>query len=92
MIIRIMGEGQYRVPDSLIDELNRIDNRIVEHVSAGAEREFRQDLDRLIETIKQKGTALPAEEIVESQVIVPPSDMSLEEAKKVFNGPGLIED
>ncbi|MBN1323101.1 MAG: hypothetical protein JW986_03760 [Methanotrichaceae archaeon] len=92
MIIRIMGEGQYRVPDSLIDELNRIDNRIVEHVSAGAEKEFRQDLDRLIGTIKGKGTALPAEEIVESQVIVPPSDMSLDEARKVFNGPGLIED
>lgn len=34
MIIRIMGEGQNHVNRCLVDSLNRIDNRIVDHVQA----------------------------------------------------------
>jgi hypothetical protein len=92
MIIRIMGEGQYKVDSSLLDQLNVIDNRIVEHVAKGRLAEFRADLAKLIAMVKEKGTALPAEEIVESQIVLPPQDLTFEEAKKIFSGSGLIED
>ena len=52
MIIRIMGEGQYRVPEALCDELNRIDNRIVTLVAEGKTREFRTEFMKLISNIK----------------------------------------
>ena len=43
MIVRILGEGQYRLPASAGDELNVIDNRLEAAVSAGNEDEFAQE-------------------------------------------------
>lgn len=92
MIIRIMGEGQYRAPEALCDELNKIDNRIVSLVTEGKHEEFRIELARLISEIKAKGEKVGAEEIMKSDIIVPPEDLSLEEAKDVFKGSGIFED
>lgn len=92
MIIRIMGEGQYRAPEALCDELNQIDNRIVDLVNEGKVEEFRSELARLISQIKEKGEPIKAEEILESDIIVPPEDLSFEEAKNVFKGSGIFED
>ncbi len=92
MIIRIMGEGQYRVPSSILDELNVIDNRIVDLVAKEDEGGYKNELARLISAVKEKGTPLDPEEIVESDLIVPPGDLTLEEAEKIFGGSGLIED
>jgi hypothetical protein len=92
VIIRIMNEGQYRVEGSLRDELNAIDNRIVDHVSGGDETGFKRELARLISTIKERGKPLDPGEIVQSELIVPPGDLTLEEAQKVFSGHGLIKD
>jgi hypothetical protein len=92
MIIRIMGEGQYRTPETLCDELNQIDNRIVDLVMEGKVEEFRKELAKLISEIKEKGEAIEAEEILESDIIVPPRDLSFEEAKAIFKGCGIIED
>lgn len=92
MIIRIMGEGQYRAPQALCDELNQIDNRIVDLVEEGKAAEFRSELARLISQIKERGEPIGAEELLESDIIVPPEDLSLEEAKDVFKGSGIFED
>jgi hypothetical protein len=92
MIIRILGEGQFRLDDKHLDKLNKIDNEIVEHVSKGNKAEFRKDLAKLISIIKEEGEPLDPVEIVSSDIIIPPGDMSIAEAKKVFCGPGLIKD
>ncbi|MHC1631328.1 MAG: PspA-associated protein PspAA [Methanotrichaceae archaeon] len=92
MIIRIMGEGQFQVPSVLLDELNVIDNRIVDYVAQEDEEKYRRELSDLITTIKAKGSPLDLTEIVESDIIVPPEDLALDEAKKIFAGSGLIED
>jgi hypothetical protein len=92
MIIRILSEGQFRLDDKLLGELNRIDNRIVDHVQKGDEKGFRKDLARLISTIKEQGEPVDPVDIFPSAIIVPPEDMSFEEARQVFCGPGLIED
>lgn len=92
MIIRIMGEGQYRVKSALLDDLNVIDNRIVDRVAGEDEAGFQEELSRLIATIKAKGEPLDPKEIVESEIIVPPGDLTLSEAERVFSGSGLIED
>lgn len=92
MIIRIMGEGQYRVDSCLLDDLNIIDNRIVDHVSKGDQKKFKKDLGRMISTIKEKGEPLDPVEILPSDIIVPPEDLTLDEARRVFSGYGLIGD
>ena len=92
MIIRIVSEGQYEVPSSLFDELNAIDNTIVELVSKGNEEEYGKELSRLIDMIKTNGKQLDDSDIVESNIIVPPGDLTFEEAKEIFTGVGVFED
>jgi hypothetical protein len=92
MIVRIMGEGQYKVPSSLLDELNVIDNRIVESVGKEQENEFRSELGKMIAAVKENGKPLDDAYIIESDLIIPPEDMTLEEATEIFSGDGLIED
>ena len=92
MIIRIMGEGQYLASDALCNELNRIDNHIVTLVEEGKAEEYRNELKRLISEIKRKAEPIDPKEILESDIIVPPGDLSFEEAKDVFKGVGIFED
>ena len=92
VIIRIMGEGQYQASNALRSELNKIDDRIVTLVEEGNAVEFRRELKRLISMIKEKAMPIDAKEIVNSDTIVPPADMSFDEAKAVFKKPGIIED
>lgn len=92
MIIRISGDGQYDVSDSFFDELNAIDNRIVKIVSAGSETDYKKELSRLIDKIKSCGKQLEDTDIVESDIIVPPADLTFAEAKDIFTGVGIFED
>ena len=91
MIVRILGIGQFKLDDRHIDILNKIDNQIVEHVSKGREKEFRADLAKIISMIQENGEAIDPAEIIPSDIIVPPGDMTLEEARQVFSGEGLIK-
>jgi hypothetical protein len=91
MIIRILGEGQFRLDDRLLDRVNRIDNKIVDHVSHGNKKEYARDLVNLISTVKELAEPLDPVEIIPSDIIIPPSDLSFEEARAVFSGEGLIK-
>lgn len=91
MIIRISEEGQYQVPGSLFDELNAIDNRIVDLVAGGNEAEFKAELAKLLKTIRSHGKKLEDGDIRESDVIVPPADLTIDEARHIFTGEGLLE-
>jgi hypothetical protein len=91
MIIRIMGEGQFKVKSSLFDDLNKIDNKIVECVHKGNEKEYKKNLLKLISTIKREGKALDDKELVQSDIIVPMADMTLKEAGDVFKGTGIFK-
>lgn len=91
MIIRILGEGQFLLDDSLLNKVNAIDNQIVDHVSTGDKAGFARDLKKLISTVKDLGRPLDPAEILPSDVIIPSSDMTIEEARAVFSGEGLIK-
>jgi hypothetical protein len=92
VIVRILAEGQYEVPEDLVGKLNELDNAAVAAVEAGDETRFHELFDQMLETVVDGGSPLPEDELVESQVIVPPRDISFEEAKGEFTGDGLIPD
>jgi hypothetical protein len=92
MIIRIMGEGQYQASEDLCNELNKIDNHIVTLVEEGKAEEYIKELVRLISEIKGRAEPLDPKEIVKSDIIVPPGDLSFEEAKAIFKGEGIFKD
>lgn len=92
MIVRISGEGQFELPDEDADRLNELDNRAVSAVEQGDETGFHELWSQMLELVASDGNAIAADELVQSQVILPPRDISFEEAKGEFTGDGLIPD
>ena len=92
MIVRISGEGQFRLPDEDSDRLNELDNRAVSAVEEGDETGFQELWSQMLELVASDGNAVPQDELVESDVILPPRDVTFEEAKAEFSGEGLIPD
>jgi hypothetical protein len=90
VIVRIATEGQFRLPDEQADRLNQLDNDAVAAVEAGDEERFRQLFDEMIELVRSQGEELNHDELIESEIILPPPDTSLEDAREEFTGEGLI--
>jgi hypothetical protein len=92
VIVRLSGEGQFELPDRDSERLNELDNRAVNAVEQGDETGFRELWSQMVELVSGDGSRLPDDELVESDVIMPPRDITFEEAKGEFRGDGLIPD
>ncbi len=92
MIVRVSGEGQFRLPDEDAERLNELDNRAVEAVEGGDEAGFRELWAQMLGLVASDGTPIDEDELVESDVILPPRDVSFAEAAGEFTGEGLIPD
>jgi len=90
MIVRISTEGQYELEDGDVAALNELDNAAVAACEAHSEQSFHEAFTRLLEFVRANGTAVPDDELVASDVILPPPDVSLEEAQAEFSGEGLL--
>ena len=92
MIVRIMGEGQYRLGDEVRERVNALDNEVVAAVDGNDEDAFHAAFEELLDVIRTEGDHLGDEELETSDVIVPPADTSMAEAAADFSGDGLIPD
>ena len=92
MIVRISGEGQFRLPDEDATRLNELDNAAVAAAEAGDEAKFNDLWGQMLALVANDGNELADDELVESDVILPPRDVSFEEACAEFTGDGLIPD
>jgi hypothetical protein len=92
MIVRVMHEGQYRVDDALHDRLNDIDGRALAALEAGDEAELQARLEELASLVRSEGERLDDAHLGASDMIVPPADLSLSEARQLFHEDGLIPD
>ena len=92
MIVRISGEGQWQLADSVRERVNELDNAAVAAVEAGDEAAFHTSFDGLLTLIRTDGERLPADDLHPSDVILPPADLTFAEAGADFTGDGLIPD
>jgi hypothetical protein len=91
-IVRIMGHGQFTVDSRTLKKLNDIDNSIVKMVSTerSDDTEFKRKLTELSNLVIENGKPLDPHEIIRSDIILPSADLSIDEAKKLFMGEGVI--
>lgn len=92
MIVRISTEGQYRLSSALLDQVNELDNDLVNRIAECDTAEFNERFNSILDLVREAGTQVPAEELVESDVILPRPDITLEEAREFFTGDGLFPD
>ena len=87
-----MGEGQFEVDEEVAKGLNQLDEESEQALEAGDGSGSRELLERMAEAVRTNGARLPDEDLSPSEEIVPPPDLSLEEARELFEGEGLIPD
>jgi hypothetical protein len=92
VIIRLMGEGQYRLPDDAVERLNELDDQAHAAVEANDEAKLDGLLDDMWEVVRSRGERLDDEDLSPSDAVIPPSDMTLEETKRLLSPEGLIPD
>jgi hypothetical protein len=92
MIVRISGEGQYRLDDGDCDRVTELEKNVISIVEGGSKDGFADAFRELLDYVRSKGTPLGDDELDSSDVILPPSDISFAEAGMEFTGEGLIPD
>lgn len=84
MIIRIATEGQYRVSGSTLDTLDQLDNAILDAIGDEDEERFEKALKSVLDLIRTEGSPLPDNDLKESDLILPPPDTTIEQARDLF--------
>jgi hypothetical protein len=92
VIVRLLGEGQFRVDDSLIGRLNELDAEVEQAVAAGDERALWSGLQALADAVREHGVKLADDDLSPSDAVIPPEDLSLEEAQELLQNEGFIPD
>ena len=92
MIVRLLGEGQFRVDDALITRLNELDDEIARAVETGNEEALWTGLQALAEIVRQNGSRLSDDELTPSDAVIPPEDLTLDEARELLSVDGFIPD
>ena len=92
MIVRLMGEGQYRIDDARLERLNALDDRATQAIDANDAAALEQHLGEIWELVRQEGTPLADDDLSPSDAIVPPHDLSLDEARQLMSNEGFIPD
>ena len=92
MIVRLMGEGQFQVDEGVLEELQQLDDQAGQAIEQGDEAGLRSLLATMARTVRDRGERLPDADLSASDAIIPPEDLSLDEARELFEGEGLIPD
>jgi hypothetical protein len=90
MIVRILGEGQWQLSDKELAALNELDSAVESAVEGGDQETFVRSLTALLDAVRTSGAPLPDESLEDSDLILPPSDATIDEVRELLNDDGLI--
>lgn len=90
MIIRIMGEGQFELPDGDVDALNALDAQVEQAVESGDDNAFAAAFAQLLERVRAHGATLADDALVDSDLVLPPSDSTVDDVARLLGDEGLI--
>lgn len=90
MIVRISGEGQYEVPEDVVDDLNELDDTVEKALDAGDEATFRTALHALLDRVRDAGTVVPVDVLEPSDLVLPHADATIDDVQAALGEEGLI--
>jgi hypothetical protein len=90
VIVRILTEGQWDVPEARLDRLNELDSALEKAVEAGDDTAFSQSLGALLHAVRTDGEPLADDVLHDSDLILPPADATIEEVRELLGDDGLI--
>jgi hypothetical protein len=90
MIVRIMAEGQFVIPQQELDGLNELDAALQDAVDAGDEQRFSSALAALLDRVRTAGTPASDDVLTPSELVLPATDSTLAEVRAMLGDEGLI--
>ncbi len=87
MIVRISEEGQYRLSDEAQARINELDEALERALSGEG---FSAALAALLDEVRTIGEPLADDELLPSDVVLPPADATAEEVRAMLGEEGLI--
>lgn len=89
MIIRIMGEGQWRLDQ--LDALQQADNQVEQAIADNDQARLAGALQALGDKVRELGQPLADDEFVDSDIIVPDPSATLEDVARLLDDTGSTE-
>lgn len=86
LVVRIQGEGQYRLGAGQRSRLDTFDQQLTSAIETGDEAAFKKAVTEIAAFVRDQGTRLEADDLRPSDVVLPADDMSLTEAKQILRG------
>ncbi|MFN0093171.1 MAG: PspA-associated protein PspAA [Dehalococcoidia bacterium] len=89
MIVRILGDQQYRLDADIMTQLEALDLELDQDLEQDTPTEFAGHLSEMLRIVREHGLPLSDDEIVPSDAILPADDSSLGEIRALLGGAGL---
>jgi predicted transcriptional regulator len=92
MIVRLMGEGQWRVDDALKARLDELDAETERAAELGDEQALHAALQAMHDMVREAGEKLEHAHLGASDAVIPPADLSVEDARAMLEGEDIFPD
>ena len=90
MIVRILGEGQFRVPDEEMPGLQELDGKLEAALETDDDASFRTALLALLDRVHEVGRPVPDDELDTSDAILPDREAHVDEVRAMLLDDGLL--
>jgi len=84
MIVRILGEGRYEVPEADLPAIEQLDAQLADAIDRGDEAEFTTSLADLIGQIRHTGALVAPDDLRTSSLAVPHEGSTLTEVRTLL--------
>jgi hypothetical protein len=84
VIVRILGEGRYEIPEGDLPAIEQLDDELVDALERSDENEFNGALIDLIGEVRHSGMLLPSDDLRPSELVVPHEGATLEEVRALL--------
>jgi hypothetical protein len=84
VIVRILGEGQFQVAEDEAARLTALDAELDAAVHKSDDAAFRAALGAAVALVRESGTSVPADTFVTADFILPFSDATIDEVRKLL--------
>jgi hypothetical protein len=85
MIVRILGEGRYDVPEADLPAIEQLDAELTDAMDREDEAAFDAALSDLVGQVRHTGKLLPADDLQTSVLVVPHAGSSLRELRELLS-------
>jgi len=90
VIVRILGEGQFEVPDDALGGLNEVDARLQSAIESDDNGSFQSALSQLLGSVRGAGGKCSDDYLGPSDHVLPGEGSTLEEVRDLLGDEGLL--